>query len=96
LKTGRGTGRVPPRAVIYRSSSQPSLEGKNLIDLRDAKGRPIVREEIAAAMKDGTAWVDLYWYKPGSNSLAPKQTYLRKVQSGPDTYVVGWGLYVEE
>jgi signal transduction histidine kinase len=85
-----------PDGTELVNPAQPSLEGKNIIDLRDAKGRPIIREEIAAAMKDGTAWVDLYWYKPGSNTPVRKQTYLRKVQSGQDTYVVGSGLYVEE
>jgi signal transduction histidine kinase len=75
--------------------AQPSLEGKNIIELRDLKGRPVVQEEIAAAMKDGSAWVDLYWYKPGNNTPARKQTYLRKVQSGQDTYIVGSGVYLE-
>jgi signal transduction histidine kinase len=75
--------------------AQPSLEGKNLIDLRDVKGKAVVKENIAAAMKDGSAWVDYYWWKPGQNTSARKQTYVRKVQSGHDTYVVGSGVYLE-
>jgi len=73
----------------------PSFEGKNLIDLRDLKGNPVIRDEIAAAMKDGSAWIDLYWYKPGQNTPARKQTFVRKVQSGQDTYIVGSGVYME-
>lgn len=73
----------------------PSLEGKNLIDLRDLKGNLVVRDEIAAAMKDGSAWIDLYWYKPGQNTPARKQTFVRKVQSGQNTYIVGSGFYME-
>lgn len=73
----------------------PSLEGKNLIDLRDLKGNPVIRDEITAAMKDGSAWIDLYWYKPGQNTPARKQTFVRKVQSGQDTYIVGSGVYME-
>jgi len=76
--------------------AQPNLEGKNLIDLRDLNGKAVVQEEIAAAMKDGSAWLELYWYKPGSNTPARKQTYVRKVQSGQDTYIVGSGVYIEE
>lgn len=38
----------------------PSLEGRNLIDLKELKGRAVVREQIAAAMKKGSAWLDLY------------------------------------
>ena len=66
------------------------------MDLTDLHGKPVVREEIAAAMKDGSAWLELYWYKPGSNTPARKQTYVRKVQSGRDTYIVGSGVYLEE
>ncbi|MDP2057613.1 MAG: cache domain-containing protein, partial [Thiobacillus sp.] len=62
----------------------PSLEGKNLIDLKDLKGKPAIRDEIAAAMKEGSAWLDLYWYKPGQNTPACKQTFVRKAQFGQD------------
>lgn len=74
----------------------PNLEGRNLIDLKDLKGKAAVREEIAAAMKDGSAWIDLYWDKPGQIAPARKPTFVRKVQSGEDTYIVGSGLYLEE
>ena len=36
-----------------------------------------------------------FWYKPGQNTPARKQTYVRKVQSGQETYVVGSGYYPE-
>jgi signal transduction histidine kinase len=77
------------------NAAQPSLEGKNLIDLRDLRGRSVVQEEIAAAMERGSAWVDFYWYKPGNNTPARKLSYVRKVQAGPDTFIVGSGLYPE-
>ena len=83
-----GTGRVNP--------AQPSLEGKNLMDLKDVKGKTVVRDEITAAMKDGSAWMDLYWYRPGSNVPARKQTYVRKVQFGEEIYIVGSGVYLPE
>jgi signal transduction histidine kinase len=86
VQTPDGTELVNP--------AQPSLEGKNLIDLKDLKGHEMVREEIAAAMKDGSAWVDLYWYKPGTNTPALKLTFVRKVQSGQQTYIVGSGVYM--
>ena len=43
-----------------------------------------------------SAWVDYYWYKPGENTLTRKQAYVRKAQSGQDTYIIGSGLYMEE
>jgi signal transduction histidine kinase len=56
----------------------------------------VIQDQIAAANKDGSAWLDLYWYKPGQNTPARKRTFVRKVQSGPDTYIVGAGIYLEE
>jgi signal transduction histidine kinase len=85
-----------PDGVEVVNPGQPSIEGKNLMDLTDLNGKAVMKEYIAAAMKDGSAWLDYYWYKPGHNTPARKQTYVRKVQSGPDTYIVGSGFYVDE
>jgi signal transduction histidine kinase len=74
--------------------AQPSFEGKNLIDLRDLKGKAVVKDEIAAALKDGSAWLECYWYKPGTNAQAPMRTYVKKVQSSDGTYIVGSGFYL--
>ncbi len=63
----------------------PGLEGRSLIDLKDMTGKAVVRDEIAAVMKEGSAWVDLYRYKPGQNTPARKQTFVQKVRSGADT-----------
>ena len=85
-----------PDGTELVNPAQPSLEGKNLIDLKDIKGKAVVKDEIDAAMKDGSAWLELYWYKPGQNTPARKQTFVRKVQSGQDTLIVGAGIYPEE
>ena len=84
-----------PDGIELVNPAQPSLEGKNLIDLRDLKGRAVIKDEINAAMKDGSVWIQLYWYKPGNNMPAPKQTFVRKVQSGDETYIIGSGFYTE-
>ena len=85
-----------PEGIEVVNPAQPSLEGKNLMGVRDLKGKTVIQDEIALAMKDGSGWVDLYWYKPGDNTPARKQTFVRKVQSGQDTYIVGSGVYLEE
>lgn len=87
---------ITPDGTELVNPAFPSLEGKNVIDLRDLKGKPVIRDEIAAAMKDGSAWLDLTWYKPGQNTPARKQTFVRKVQLGQDIYIVGSGIYTEE
>ncbi len=84
---------VRPEGVEVVNPGQPSLEGKNLIDLKDVNGKPVIRECITEAMKNGGGWVDYYWYKPGDNTPTRKLTYVQKVQHGSDTYIVGSGLY---
>jgi signal transduction histidine kinase len=86
---------MTPEGTELVNPAFPSFEGNNLIDLKDLKGKPVIREEIAAAMKDGSAWVDLWWYKPGHNTPAHKQTFVRKAHFGEETYIVGSGIYLE-
>lgn len=74
--------------------AQRSLEGKNLINLKDAHGKTMIREYIDAAVKNGSAWTDYYWYRPGENTPAHKHTYVRKVKFGDKTYVIGAGFYL--
>ena len=73
--------------------AQPSLEGRNLLDVKDLRGKLLVREYIDAAMKQGSAWVDYYWYKPGDNTPTLKHAYVRLVRHGAETYIVGSGYY---
>jgi signal transduction histidine kinase len=85
-----------PDGTEVVNPAQPSFEGKNVTDFRDLNGKALAKEYIAAAMKDGSAWVEYHWYKPGHNTPARKQAYVRKVQSGQDTYIVGSGFYMTD
>lgn len=85
-----------PDGTELVNPGHPSLEGKNLTGVKDLKGKEVVQDEIALAMKEGSGWVDLYWYKPGHNTPTRKQTFVRKVQSGQETYIVGSGVYLDE
>lgn len=75
--------------------SKPSLEGKNLLELRDPRGKPIIRtflRELEGNADD--AWVHYHWPRPGEQTFYWKSTYLRRVKS-PDgrELMVGSGLY---
>jgi signal transduction histidine kinase len=84
-----------PDGVEVVNPAQPSVQGVSIIDLVDAKGRPLVRYYIDAALKQGAAWVDYWWYKPGQNTPWHKQAYVRAVRHGARTYIVGSGIYVD-
>jgi signal transduction histidine kinase len=75
------------------NGAQPGIEGKNLMNERDVKGKYLEREIIDAANSKGSGWVDYYWYKPGENTPSKKITFIRKVKSGNETYIVGAGYY---
>jgi len=85
-----------PDGVSLVNPGQPSLEGTNLRDVQDLRGKYAAAEFIDKAMKDGSAWTEYYWYRPGYNTPARKETYVRKVQYGAETYVVGAGFYITE
>ena len=76
--------------------AHPSLEGKNIANLKDARGKTLARDYINAAMKNGSDWVKYYWYKPGGNEAVLKKAFVRQVQSGGETFIIGSGLYIQE
>lgn len=84
-----------PDGTELVNPGQPALEGRNLLDLRDLTGKPVIRDEIALAMQNGSGWLQLEWYRPGDNTPARKWTFVRKVQRGPETFIVGSGIYVD-
>jgi signal transduction histidine kinase len=85
-----------PDGVNLVNPGQPSLEGTNLREVQDVRGTYAAAEFIDRAMKDGSAWTEYYWYRPGYNTPARKETYVRRVQYGAETYVVGAGFYTTE
>jgi len=84
-----------PDGTELVNAALPSLEGRNIMDLRDAHGKAVIREQIATVMQEGCAWLEFYWYHPGDNTPARKLTYARKVQAGNETLIVGSGIYME-
>jgi signal transduction histidine kinase len=84
-----------PDGTELVNPAQPSLEGTNLMGARDVTGKLAVREYITAAMRDGAAWVDYHWYRPGENTPTRKESYVRRVDAADGTFIVGAGRYVE-
>jgi signal transduction histidine kinase len=74
----------------------PELEGKNLLDWKDAKGKTIVREFIQLAKSKGAGWVDYWWPKPGEEKPSKKMSYIKKAKMPTgQTVVVGAGIYID-
>jgi cytochrome c len=71
------------------NGGNPKLAGKNMIDLRDADGRLIVKGFIDIGNGKGSGWFDYKWPNPVTKALETKSTYIEKV----DDMLVGCGIY---
>ncbi len=70
--------------------ANPKLVGKNLLELRDADGKPIVKNFIEVAnSKTGSGWVDYKWANPLTKVVEPKTSYVEKVGD----VILGSGVY---
>ncbi len=75
--------------------SQPILQGRNLSEVRDPDGKPIMKlilRQLERGGEDG--WVHYLWPRPGESVLGWKSTYVRRA-SGPDgtAMIVASGAY---
>jgi methyl-accepting chemotaxis protein len=74
----------------------PEIEGKNFIDIKDAKGKMLVREFIETAKTKGSGWVDYWWPKPGDDKPSRKMSYIKKAKMpNGGMVIVGSGIYAE-
>jgi signal transduction histidine kinase len=71
--------------------TQKNLQGKNLYDHKDVKGKCVIRE-LSAAAKKGGGFVEFYWVRPGSKDEFKKLGYVEPI---PETnYFIGSGVYL--
>ena len=68
--------------------SNAKLIGKNLLEIKDADGKFIVKSFIEAANK-GKGWVDYKWPNATTKAIENKSTYVEKV----DDILIGVGIY---
>ncbi|MEG9326573.1 cache domain-containing protein [Salinimicrobium catena] len=85
-----------PEGTELVNPAQPTLEGRNLIDLKDLKGDLTVKKEIDLAMDKGSGWLEMTWFKPGTNTPAPKMTFVKKAEANGETLIVGSGYYPDK
>ena len=96
MRYDNGTGYV----FVYGTDGQTivlgpdrKVEGTNRLDLADAKGNKLVREQIAAANRGGGI-VTYYYPKPGQHEPLPKLSYV--VPFAPWHLLAGSGVYVDD
>lgn len=72
---------------------QPELQGRDLWDLRDTEGVPVIRELIARA-HEGGGFVRYLWEKPSTRTLTPKLAYAISMPRW--NMVIGTGVYLDD
>lgn len=79
----------------YVYPPDPQGEGKNMLDLQDATGKPIGRLFVEAVSGEtGEGWVSYMWPEPDSDEPIEKNTFLKKaVAPSGIEYLVGSGIY---
>ncbi|MBC3864329.1 cache domain-containing protein [Undibacterium jejuense] len=66
------------------------LVGKNLLEMKDADGKFLIKEILATGTNnDGKGWVDYKWPNPVSGGIENKRTYIEKF----DDVLIGCGVY---
>ena len=71
--------------------TKPELIGKNLIDLKDADGKFVIKDLISVAQKGG-GWHQYKWENPSTKKIADKASYVVKVD---DSLWLGCGIYLQ-
>jgi signal transduction histidine kinase len=79
------------KCVNIAHATQKDLQGKNLYDHKDTKGKYVIRA-LGEVSKKGGGFVDFYWVKPGSKEEFAKLGYVEQIP-GTD-YFIGTGVYL--
>lgn len=82
---------LAPRMVMH--PTKPELDGTDLSDNKDPKGKYLFREFVRVCNANGEGFVDYMWPKPGESQPAPKISYVKLYK--PWGWIIGSGLYVD-
>jgi signal transduction histidine kinase len=78
--------------VNIAHARQKDLQGQNLYDYTDTKGKYVIRE-LSTMAKNGGGYIEFFWIKPGDTGEKKKLGYVEPI---PNTnYFIGSGVYLE-
>ncbi len=78
--------------TVFVLPPKQELEGKNIMDLKDAKGTPLI-QQLDQAAQNGGGFVEYLWDKP-NQGVQPKLSYARMIPGGK--YWIGTGIYIDD
>jgi cytochrome c len=76
--------------VEVANGANPKLVGKNVLEMKDADGKFLIKEILKIGMsKEGKGWLDYKWPNPATGTLDSKRTYVERVED----VILGCGVY---
>ena len=82
-----------PRMIVH--PYRPDLNGKDLTDFHDSKGKTIFVEFVNAVSSTGESYVDYMWqWNDDSTLIVPKLSYVKLFE--PWGWIIGTGIYIED
>ena len=79
---------LPPTGCLANGVN-PKIVGVNVIDMKDADGKPFIREILKMANEKGNGWQDYKWPDPVQKTIRNKSSYVEKI----DDWYVCAGIY---
>ena len=73
---------------------KPSLNGKDLSDMKDSNGKYFFREFVRVCKENGAGFVDYLWPKPDFDKPVPKLSYVKLFDKWG--WIVGTGVYLDD
>lgn len=70
----------------------PKLEGRNILDLKDAEGKYATRDMFKLLKNKDAIWKEGAWPKPGEEKPSKKLAYIRKIILDGKVLAVGAGF----
>ncbi|MEN3202712.1 MAG: cache domain-containing protein [Atribacterota bacterium] len=83
---------LTPRMVMH--PIKPELNGQDLTDYKDPKGKRLFIEMVEVCKKQGAGFVDYLWPKPGFTEPVPKVSYVALFK--PWGWIIGTGVYIDD
>lgn len=81
--------------VMIEHPYRSDLNGKDLSDFRDSKGKYVFVEFVKAVSTSGQSYVDYMWqWNDDSTRIVPKLSYVRLFR--PWGWIIGTGIYIED
>ncbi len=80
---------------VQHVDADPTQIEKNIMDLQDEKGKPVVKDMLALIKEKESGWIEYWWPKPNETKPSKKYSYVHRANVNGETFLVGSGVYLE-